>query len=74
MYEDMTYSFNQMVKEIEISTLTEDELGDYKISLSGENLERNVVPSYHRSLGRCHTLSLTENIRKRGVRYVQLNL
>ena len=73
-YEDITYSIDQMVEKITIQTMTPDTLGSYILVLNEKNLGKNVIPAYHRSLGRCHTLSLEEGIRVRGIRYVELNV
>ena len=74
VYQEVTHSINQMVEKITIYTMTADTLGSYKLVLNKQNLERNVVPGYHRSLGRCHTLSLQEAIQQRGIRYVELKM
>ena len=74
LYHELTYSITEMVEKITIYTMTADTLGSYKLVLNKQNLERNVIPGYHRSLGRCHTLSLQEAIRQRGIRYIELKM
>lgn len=74
VYDDSTYSIQKMVETITIQTMTPDQLGSYLLVLNKDNLEKNVIPNYHRSLGQCSTLSLEESIRQRGVRYVELKI
>ena len=66
LYHELTYSITEMVEKITIYTMTADTLGSYKLVLNKQNLERNVRPGYHRSLGRCHTLSLQARLYKLG--------
>lgn len=74
VYDDSTFAIQKMVEKITIQTMTPDQLGSYLLVLNKDNLEKNVIPNYHRSLGQCSTLSLEEGIRQRGVRYVELKM
>ena len=73
-FEEITHSVTEMIESITVHTLIPDTLGGYKMVLEGRNLEKNVETQYHRPFGRCYTLSLEENIRQKGVRYLELKM
>ena len=68
MFEEVTASVHDLVKAIGIETMTPDDLGNHTLSINKDTLERNVMTNYHRSFGRCYTMSLTPEILLRGIK------
>ena len=68
MFEEVTASVHDLVKAIGIETMTPDDLGNHALSINKDTLERNVMTNYHRSFGRCYTMSLAPEILSRGIK------
>ena len=68
MFEEVTASVHDLVKAIGIETMTPDDLGNHALSINKDTLERNVMTNYHRSFGRCYTISLAPDILLRGIK------
>ena len=68
MFEEVTASVHDLVKAIGIETMTPDDLGNHALSINKDSLERNVMTNYHRSFGRCYTMSLAPEILSRGIK------
>ena len=74
LFNNVTYEFNEMVKQIYVRFLRADKDGKNRIPHLEHEIDNSIKEKRHRAFGKCYTFHPRKDIRDLGVYYIKFML
>ena len=74
LFNDATYSLEEIVKRIKVRTIFDDIHGTHTFEVDLNKIQDTITEQRHRAFGRCYTYHPEERMRKLGIYFINAEL